>query len=92
MSGYIISTSSSDFPHVVFSARSQPLALFPQSLYFVENRTDLSKAQKAKFSSCLTTGDQIDYIIDQNNIVVDYVRIIQQDRKVRYAEKILVCL
>lgn len=92
MSGYIISTSSNDFPHIVFSSRSQPLALFPQSLYFVENRADLSKAQKSKYSCSLTTGDPIDFIIDQNNIVVEYSRIIQQDRKIRYGEKILVCL
>lgn len=92
MSGYIISTSSTEFPHIVFSSRNQPLALFPQSLYFVENRIDLSKAQKLKFSSCLTTGDAINFVVDKNNIVVDYSRILQQEQKIKYGKKILVCL
>lgn len=78
MEGMIISTISTDFPHIVVLRRSNVFKLyyFPQSLYFVENRMDYSKSQRSRMSSALSSGERILFKADKNNIIYKYEKAI----------------
>lgn len=59
---------------------------FPQSLYFVENRMDLSKSQRARMSISLSSGEKIRFKADENNIIYKYEKAIAE-RLIRFSGK-----
>uniref|UniRef100_A0A915CU47 Tudor domain-containing protein n=1 Tax=Ditylenchus dipsaci TaxID=166011 RepID=A0A915CU47_9BILA len=80
--GTVVSTTSNEFPHIIFSGSR--LYLFSQHLYFVEP-LNISKSMKTRMAEQMLNGASIDFVADCQNVVVKYERD-QKNRRNTLAE------
>lgn len=57
------------------------LYLFPQSLYFVDYHPSYTKAQRSRMAIRLTSGDQISFLADKNDVIFHFEKALTLRKK-----------